>query len=106
MLVEDDDAGVRQALDLGLGLEGFPVRLAEGGETALEQVADRLPSVIVLDVTMPGLSGAEMVHRLRAMGRTCECLLPVFAYHTAAGEPLWHASSRGNDREGVPWRRA
>ena len=98
----DDDPGIHQAL--GLGLEGLTVRLAEDGETAQEQVAAGLPSVIVPDVTMPGLSGIEVVHQLRAVGRTCECILPVFAHHTAAGEPLWRASSRGNDRDGGPWR--
>ncbi|WP_326731992.1 response regulator transcription factor [Streptomyces phaeochromogenes] len=76
VLVVDDDRGVRQALHLGLGLEGFTVRLAEDGETALEQVAVRLPSVIVLDVTMPGLSGVDVVRRLRAVGRTLPvCML-------------------------------
>lgn len=76
VLVVDDDPGVRQALDLGLGLEGFTVRLAEDGETALEAVRTRLPSVIVLDVTMPGLSGVDVVRRLRADGRSLPvCML-------------------------------
>ncbi|MEU8795688.1 response regulator transcription factor [Streptomyces sp. NPDC048643] len=76
VLVVDDDPGVREALDLGLGLEGFTVRLAEDGEAALEQVAVRLPSVIVLDVTMPGPSGVEVVRTLRAHGRTLPvCML-------------------------------
>ncbi|MFI6406934.1 response regulator transcription factor [Streptomyces sp. NPDC050548] len=76
VLVVDDDPGVRTALDLGLGLEGFTVRLAEDGEAALDQVAGRPPSVIVLDVTMPGLSGVEVVRVLRAQGRTLPvCML-------------------------------
>ncbi|MEU9371992.1 response regulator transcription factor [Streptomyces avermitilis] len=76
VLVVDDDPGVREALELGLGLEGFTVHLAEDGENALGQVADRLPSVIVLDVTMPGLSGVEVVQSLRAQGRTLPvCML-------------------------------
>lgn len=73
VLVVDDDPGVRQALDLGLGLEGFTVRLAEDGESALDEVEVRPPSVIVLDVTMPGLSGVDVVRRLRTDGR----MLPV-----------------------------
>lgn len=72
----DDDRGVREALDLGLGLEGFTVRLAEDGADALEQVAERLPAVVVLDVTMPGLSGVDVVRALRAQGRTLPvCML-------------------------------
>ena len=76
VLVVDDDRGVRQALELGLGLEGFAVRLAADGEAALELTAQRLPSVILLDVMMPGLSGVEVVRRLRAQGRTLPvCML-------------------------------
>ncbi|MET7550900.1 response regulator transcription factor [Streptomyces sp. NPDC005479] len=75
-LVVDDDRGVREALDLGLGLEGFTVRLAEDCADALEQVAERLPAVVVLDVTMPGLSGVDVVRALRAQGRTLPvCML-------------------------------
>ncbi|MFG3025615.1 response regulator transcription factor [Streptomyces sp. NPDC048254] len=76
VLVVDDDPGVREALALGLGLEGFTVRSAEDGARALEEVAGRPPSVIVLDVTMPGLSGVEVVRALRAQGRTLPvCML-------------------------------
>lgn len=76
VLVVDDDPGVREALGLGLGLEGFTVRLAEDGRAALAQVAERLPAVIVLDVTMPGLSGIEVVRSLRTQGRTLPvCML-------------------------------
>ena len=76
VLVVDDDRGVRQALDLGLGLEGFTVRLAADGPSALQLTAQRLPSVILLDVMMPGLSGVEVVRRLRAQGRTLPvCML-------------------------------
>ncbi|MCX4782103.1 response regulator transcription factor [Streptomyces sp. NBC_01264] len=76
VLVVDDDPGVREALKLGLGLEGFTVRLAEDGEDALARIADRLPAVVVLDVTMSGLSGVEVVRMLRAQGRTLPvCML-------------------------------
>ncbi|MFC1411475.1 response regulator transcription factor [Streptacidiphilus sp. N1-12] len=75
-LVVDDDHGVRQALQLGLGLEGFEVREAADGESALRQIAERPPAVVVLDVTMPGLSGVEVVRRLRIQGRTLPvCML-------------------------------
>ena len=69
MLVVDDDEGVRDALRRGLELEGFEVIEAEDGQIALQQVAARLPAVIVLDVVMPGLTGVEVVRRLRTEGR-------------------------------------
>jgi DNA-binding response OmpR family regulator len=69
VLVVDDDEGVRDALRRGLELEGFEVIEAEDGQVALQQVAARLPAVIVLDVVMPGLTGVEVVRRLRTEGR-------------------------------------
>jgi DNA-binding response OmpR family regulator len=68
VLVVDDDASVRQALERALRLEGFAVSTAAGGQEALQQVAERPPAVIVLDVTMPDMDGIAVVRRLRADG--------------------------------------
>jgi two-component system response regulator PrrA len=73
VLVVDDDAGVRQALQRALRLEGFDVRVADGGLAALRSVAEHPPAAIVLDVAMPDLDGVSVVRRLRADG----CDLPV-----------------------------
>jgi DNA-binding response OmpR family regulator len=68
VLVVDDDASVRQALERALRLEGFAVSTAAGGREALEMVAERPPAVVVLDVTMPDMDGIAVVRRLRADG--------------------------------------
>jgi DNA-binding response OmpR family regulator len=68
VLVVDDEPSVRQALERALRLEGFAVSTAAGGHAALEAVAERPPSVIVLDVTMPDLDGVSVVRKLRAAG--------------------------------------
>jgi two-component system response regulator PrrA len=68
VLVVDDEASVRHALERALRLEGFAVATAAGGEAALAAVAQRPPSVIVLDVSMPDLDGVSVVRRLRADG--------------------------------------
>jgi two-component system, OmpR family, response regulator PrrA len=44
------------------------VRLAEGGRRAVEQVDERPPSIIVLDVAMPDLDGVAVTSRLRSGG--------------------------------------
>src|SRR5882757_1797365 len=69
-LVVDDDSGVRSALRRGLTLENFTVREAGDGAAALREIDARLPDVIVLDVSMPGLSGIEVTRQVRAAGRT------------------------------------
>jgi len=69
-LVVDDDSGVRNALRRGLTLEHFTVREAGDGAAALREIDARLPDVIVLDISMPGLSGIEVTRQVRAAGRT------------------------------------
>jgi DNA-binding response OmpR family regulator len=68
VLVVDDDAGLRQALERALRLEGFAVSEAADGIAALAAIAAEAPAVVVLDVTMPGLDGVEVTRRLRGAG--------------------------------------
>ncbi|MGW3409636.1 response regulator transcription factor [Streptomyces sp. NPDC000888] len=76
VLVVDDDQGVRQALRLGLSVEGFDVHEAPDGEAGLDAIAAQLPAVVLLDVVMPGISGVEAVRRMRLQGRTIPvCML-------------------------------
>jgi two-component system response regulator PrrA len=68
VLVVDDDEEIRKALERALRLEGFAVRVADGGRAALELVEQERPGVMVLDVVMPDLSGISVVSRMRARG--------------------------------------
>ncbi|MEW1639884.1 response regulator transcription factor [Streptomyces sp. NPDC093801] len=68
VLVADDDAAIRRSLERGLRLSGFAVVLAEDGPAALAVVDARTPDVLVLDVSMPGLTGTEVCRSLRARG--------------------------------------
>ncbi|UXY31818.1 response regulator transcription factor [Streptomyces sp. HUAS TT20] len=75
VLVVDDDAAIRRSLERGLRLSGFAVRTAPDGPGALAAVADGPPDVLVLDVSMPGMSGIEVCARLRADGRDLPVLM-------------------------------
>ena len=76
VLIVDDDPGIRGALRRGLEADGFAVRDVAGGLAALDEIAARSPSIVVLDVAMPGMTGVEVVERLRAEGRTLPvCML-------------------------------
>lgn len=66
VLIVDDDPGVLRALGEGLGAEGFRVRMVRGGQSALDIIGSEPPDVVVLDVSMPGMSGLEVVRRIRA----------------------------------------
>jgi len=68
VLIVEDDAPVRRMLERSLAAEGFDVRAAADGGAALAMAEDSAPDLIVLDVTMPGLSGIDVCRRLRAKG--------------------------------------
>jgi PAS domain S-box-containing protein len=64
LLVEDDPA-VRRTFRSGLEREGWKVIEAENGRVALEQLAHTTPALILLDLMMPVMDGAEFVAELR-----------------------------------------
>ncbi|MFD6300179.1 response regulator transcription factor [Streptomyces sp. NPDC060235] len=65
VLVVDDDAAIRRSLERGLRLGGFTVDLADGGRSALEVLRRIPPDAIVLDISMPDLSGIDVCRTLR-----------------------------------------
>ena len=66
VVVIDDDDQVRQILCDGLYSEGFSVRSAANGASGLAMVDASPPDAVVLDYAMPGMTGAEVAHRMRA----------------------------------------
>jgi hypothetical protein len=64
-LVVDDKAENRKVLRHALESEGWQVSEAENGQVALEKVADRAPSLILLDLMMPVMDGFEFVLEMR-----------------------------------------
>lgn len=65
ILIIDDDRAVTESLQRGLGLEGFTIDTANSGEAGLALYRDNDPDLIILDVMMPGLSGLEVLQRVR-----------------------------------------
>lgn len=66
VLVVDDDETARDLLRRFLEKEGYAVTLARDGREALSLVADRRPSVITLDVMMPGMDGWAVLSHLKS----------------------------------------
>jgi len=65
ILCVDDDAGMRSALSRLLKPLGHRMLLAGSGEEAIRMVREHRPDLILLDVMMPGMSGYEVLRRLR-----------------------------------------
>ena len=68
LLVVEDDPVIREALRSGLDLYGYEVTAAGNGLDALEAVARMAPDLIVLDLTMPVMSGQRFVEVLTLQG--------------------------------------
>ncbi|MES4791860.1 MAG: DNA-binding response regulator [Chloroflexota bacterium] len=65
LLVVDDEPAVLRLIQLELGARGFRVVTASNGEEALRLAEEQRPDAVVLDLMMPGLSGLEVMRRLR-----------------------------------------
>jgi signal transduction histidine kinase/CheY-like chemotaxis protein len=66
ILVIDDDEDSRDLLRRTLEADGHTVALAPGGEEGLELARELRPSLITLDVMMPGLDGWAVLRKLKA----------------------------------------
>jgi two-component system response regulator MprA len=68
ILVVDDDRAVREAVGRALRQEGYEVGAAGNGDQALQQVEERPPDAIVLDVLMPPPNGLAVCRAMRQAG--------------------------------------
>jgi DNA-binding response OmpR family regulator len=70
ILVVEDDARIADFLDRGLRAEGYRVTVARTGPEGLEAArgagTDSTPTIMLLDVMLPGMSGLEVCQTLRA----------------------------------------
>lgn len=67
ILIVEDEADIAESLRYNFEREGFRTRIAESGEKGLRLAIDenRPPSLILLDLMLPGMSGIELCRRLR-----------------------------------------
>ncbi len=65
-LVVDDDPTINRLLQLRLAGRGLSVQAAYSGEEALAQVSAEQPDIVFLDVSLPGMSGLEVLEQVRA----------------------------------------
>src|SRR5688500_18742843 len=66
VLVADDHKDIRRMLEVMVRSLGYRVRSAADGLQALQMVRESVPAAVLLDVTMPEMSGLEVCRRLRA----------------------------------------
>ena len=66
VLIVDDDRSVVKMLNVRLQAEGYRTELAVDGATALKLAEEYRPDVILLDLAMPTVTGADVLNELKA----------------------------------------
>jgi two-component system, cell cycle sensor histidine kinase and response regulator CckA len=93
ILVVDDEPGLRALAKSGLRQRGFDVLAVESGEQALEILKKGEPHVdlVVLDLTMPGLSGEKVLRAIRGFRPHLPVLI-ASGYATVQNQSSWVAA--------------
>ena len=66
VLLVEDEAGLRDLYEDELNKAGYLVFAVANGEEALSIVKDRKPMAVILDIMLPGLSGLDVLAKIRA----------------------------------------
>jgi len=83
VLLVEDEPNIMEAIRYLLLRDGFTVDTHSDGRSAVAAVLGKRPDMVILDVMLPGRSGFDILHDLRACGETAD--LPVLML-TARGQ--------------------
>lgn len=83
ILIVEDHPTMREAMRLVLEHEGFVIREAADGQSALAMARERPPDLVFLDLNIPGASGADVLRELKGDPATADVRVIVV---TATGE--------------------
>ena len=83
VLIVDDEPQVREIVATYLEREGFAVRSAADGHEALVEIGRQRPDALVLDLMLPGVSGLDVLRKLRSGGDE----VPVIVMSARGSEP-------------------
>ena len=105
ILVTDDDPSILRLVATILESKGHQVRLASGGQEALDLLEDSCPDILISDWDMPDLSGIELAREIRNMS------LPKYVYflmttaNSSHDDIVWALNAGADDFIGKPIRR-
>lgn len=94
VLVIDDDAEVRDVIRECLEREGFAVAEGASAQQGIDRINQRIPDLMMVDVSMPGVDGWEMLRRVREKLDVRDLPVVIFSGKIADDE-LGNAPDRG-----------
>jgi DNA-binding response OmpR family regulator len=75
ILIVEDNTDLAAGIEYNLKLEGYDVRLAEDGQTAIGTAADWQPDLVLLDLMLPGVDGYHVLQAMRAAGNRAPVII-------------------------------
>jgi two-component system NtrC family response regulator len=75
ILVVDDDASQRRLIEFWLKEAGYDVTAAEDGNAGLRAFQEKLPALVIADIRMPGLTGLDLLGRIKALNNDAPVIL-------------------------------
>src|ERR1035438_432758 len=85
ILIIDDEAGIRESLEVLLTLEGYSVRTANDGEQGLRILELENFDLVLLDLALPGQSGLELLPQIKDRQPELPVIM-ITAYGTVGSE--------------------
>jgi DNA-binding response OmpR family regulator len=86
ILIADDESHIRRILQFNLERAGYEVLAVEDGAAALETALAEHPDLVILDVSMPGMTGLDVCRTLKTEG-------------TLNGTPIFLLTARGQESD-------
>ena len=71
VLVVDDEPTICSLMNVFLTQRGFQVRTANTGEDALVMFCESYPDIVLLDISMPGMRGIDVLRRMKDINADC-----------------------------------
>ena len=84
ILIIEDEKDIAQAIEYNLNKEGFKVAKAYDGLAGLKMARDKQPSLLILDLMLPGIDGLEICRRLKKDEKTAD--IPIIILTAKAEE--------------------
>jgi DNA-binding response OmpR family regulator len=75
ILVVEDNADLAAGIEYNLKLEGYDVRVADNGRTAVDVANEWQPDLFLLDLMLPGMDGYQVLQSIRSNGQRAPVII-------------------------------
>ena len=86
ILIIDDNPSFREIFSTKLEAAGFSVASADDGESGIQKAMEIVPDLVLLDIEMPGMTGIQVISKMKADPRLERIKIVFLTNHGEVGE--------------------